>query len=382
MENLNSLLMVYTSNTHFAEDPLLNFNIGLEYEKLNQFASAFSYYLRAAERTYDIHLQYECLLRTSICFDSQKNRPFATKGQIQKAISLIPNRPEGYFLLAKCYENENQDNKWHDCYMVCNIGLQFINHGYNDLLTDVGYSNENLYFLKGLSSWWIGLCEDAREIMYDLQINYDIVDKQIKKAIDNNVLTMGYPNRYSIKTSKDQYSQVGQDIFVLESLNYKQNGYYLEIGSNDPIINNNTYLLESKYNWKGISIEIDGEMVKKFNHYRKNQCICKNALHINYASLLNNFKSPLIIDYLSIDCEPSETSFEVLKLILKSNYIFKIITFEHDYYVNNNSIKDQARQLLLSNGYDLIKSDVCCDIQQTKPFEDWFIFKQCIARNI
>ena len=48
------------------------------------------------------------------------------------------------------------------------------------------------------------------------------------------------------------YGQAEQDKFVLNMLNNKENGYFLEIGSNDPIHINNTYILEKDYNWKGI----------------------------------------------------------------------------------------------------------------------------------
>ena len=35
-------------------------------------------------------------------------------------------------------------------------------------------------------------------------------------------------------------SQAYQDLFVLKMLNYKRDGSFLEIGSNHPIIHNNT----------------------------------------------------------------------------------------------------------------------------------------------
>ena len=49
--------------------------------------------------------------------------------------------------------------------------------------------------------------------------------------------------------------QSEQDKFVLNILKNKKNGYFLEIGSNDPININNSYLLETKYDWKGIMVE-------------------------------------------------------------------------------------------------------------------------------
>ena len=47
-------------------------------------------------------------------------------------------------------------------------------------------------------------------------------------------------------------AQAEQDKFVLNVMKHKQNGYFLEIGSNDPIHMNNSYILESSYHWKDI----------------------------------------------------------------------------------------------------------------------------------
>ena len=43
---------------------------------------------------------------------------------------------------------------------------------------------------------------------------------------------------------KKTYSQAGQDLFVMNILNYIKNGYFIDIGCNDPDIGNNTRLLE------------------------------------------------------------------------------------------------------------------------------------------
>ena len=39
------------------------------------------------------------------------------------------------------------------------------------------------------------------------------------------------------------YSQAQQDVFILNILKGKQNGSFIELGSNDPIVINNTFLL-------------------------------------------------------------------------------------------------------------------------------------------
>ena len=51
------------------------------------------------------------------------------------------------------------------------------------------------------------------------------------------------------------YGQAQQDKFVLNMLNHKKDGLFLEIGSSHPIEFSNTFLLEKKYNWRGIMVE-------------------------------------------------------------------------------------------------------------------------------
>ena len=63
-------------------------------------------------------------------------------------------------------------------------------------------------------------------------------------------------------------SQSGQDKFILSVLKNKKNGYFLEIGSNDPILINNTYILEKDYNWKGIMVEYDGSFQNSYEIIR------------------------------------------------------------------------------------------------------------------
>jgi len=43
--------------------------------------------------------------------------------------------------------------------------------------------------------------------------------------------------------------------WVLELLEHKKNGYFIDIGCNDPVRSNNTWILEKKYAWEGIVVE-------------------------------------------------------------------------------------------------------------------------------
>ena len=58
--------------------------------------------------------------------------------------------------------------------------------------------------------------------------------------------------------------QAQQDKFVLKILKEKKDGYFLEIGSNDPVNINNTYVLEKNYNWKGIMVEYDASFLSSY----------------------------------------------------------------------------------------------------------------------
>ena len=54
---------------------------------------------------------------------------------------------------------------------------------------------------------------------------------------------------------KMSYSQFGQDLKVLSYHNNKSNGYFIEIGAGDGVLESNTYLLEKKYGWNGICVD-------------------------------------------------------------------------------------------------------------------------------
>ena len=53
----------------------------------------------------------------------------------------------------------------------------------------------------------------------------------------------------------------GQDAFALNINQFKTGGYFLEFGSQHPTNENNTYLLESEYNWKGLMFEWEDKYV-------------------------------------------------------------------------------------------------------------------------
>ena len=90
---------------------------------------------------------------------------------------------------------------------------------------------------------------------------------------------------------------------------------------------------------------------------------------------------PDTIDYLQIDCDPSETSYKVLTSIPFEKYKFAVITYEHDDYSDiTRSYKERARKYLTNYGYVLVASDIAPD--EWRNYEDWWIHPDLVDQHI
>jgi hypothetical protein len=76
-----------------------------------------------------------------------------------------------------------------------------------------------------------------------------LFSKEGKKALFDTKFLKAI-NADLLRSSK---AQLRQDIFVLNELNFKRDGYFVEFGATNGVDLSNTYLLEKGYNWKGIS---------------------------------------------------------------------------------------------------------------------------------
>jgi len=66
---------------------------------------------------------------------------------------------------------------------------------------------------------------------------------------------------------KISYSQGGIDLLLNHIFRNKKNGFYIDIGCNHPIKNNNTYLFYKK-GWSGINIDLDKKNIDLFKLFR------------------------------------------------------------------------------------------------------------------
>ena len=170
--------------------PVMNFNIAVEYEKLNQTASAVGFYLRAAEYGYSTHplITYSSLLRVSICMEGQKDRNWTVSNTLLQAIAYLPDRPEGYFLMSRFYE---RSGSWQESYTFAEMGLARASSRHTGLPVDVEYIGEaGLVFQKAVAGWWIGRMDESKNLFLALLAGQGL-PMNYREAVSNNLVRLG-----------------------------------------------------------------------------------------------------------------------------------------------------------------------------------------------
>ena len=388
---MNKELINYIQDS---DSDVANFDLAFWYDNQGHLSPACSYYLRCSELTKDKLLSYECLLRLYVCYKKLSNRDYTCENLLKNALNLCPKKPEAYFLLSQFYEYKSN---WLDSYLYASLGLELSDCESSDIKNNFGYESKYmLIFQKAVASWWCGKPKEARILFRKLKDEYgDKLNEYYFKLIEKNIITLGSGPDWesSVRYNKlenelkfkfegcdkieKNFSQVCQDLFVLGALNGKKNGTYLEIGSAHSFHNSNTALLETKFGWKGIGIEMKPELAQLHVNDRKNKVLCENALKIDYEKLLKeNFEGD-IIDYLQIDIEPSSNTFEALLLIPFDKYKFRVITYEHDHYVDmTRSFREKSRRYFRNMGYTLIFNDIAP--VEGCSFEDWWVHEDLV----
>lgn len=180
------------------------------------------------------------------------------------------------------------------------------------------------------------------------------------------------------------YSQAWQDEFVNNLLNFKRDGFFIDIGSTDGMNQSNSYFFESQMSWKGICVE---RGIGYAEHYKNNRtCVFLNedALEINYKNIFEINSFPTRIDYLSVDVD--ESSANALRKLPLNDYRFSVITIEHDAYRFGDSLRDDERNILKNHNYVILFKDVLvplgCGMGPNLPFEDWWIDQSVFQEKV
>lgn len=165
-------------------DGKTNFDLAYCYEDQKQLASAFGYYLRAAQHSNDNLLIYESLLRAAFCFEQQGERPFSTKHLFEYAIGAAPERPEAYYHICRFLE---WSADWAQILLFASVGYATTAAAHAPPLTDLNYPGAfALKFYRALSLYHLGDAENSLKLFAELS-NDKTVDEFYEPLVKNNV---------------------------------------------------------------------------------------------------------------------------------------------------------------------------------------------------
>ncbi len=232
-----------------------------------------------------------------------------------------------------------------------------------------------------------------------LRTEGELLSHELSLALNQGALTQieeNDPRRYQ-RLSR---SQLGQDLWALEKLNWKREGFFVEFGATDGVLLSNSWLLEKHFDWQGICAEPNPKLFEQLQQNRSCQlsqaCIFRSSgkrmnfvladayggladlarddQHLDkrnaYADvgemidvtttslldLLDQMHAPEMIDYISIDTEGSELA--ILEGMDWSRYQFRCITVEHNFTAQRQGIQ----ALLEGQGYS----------RQEAEWDDWY----------
>lgn len=271
---------------------------------------------------------------------------------------------------------------------------KLIKKGFNSF----GFDVLNLRAVEKLNNLQVSNQAKIEELKLEVdRLNYSVSKFTFGNKKQLEILSLNNKNCGSISNA-----QLAQDLFVLDYLKQKRNGFFVEFGATDGQYLSNTFLLEKEFGWTGILAEpakawrdrlhknrdciIDhrcvwskSDEVLTFNETRegelstvdlfvdadwhagkRNEKTIYKVETISLNNLLSEYNAPFEIDYLSIDTEGSE--FEILNAFDFSKYRIKIITVEHNF----TPARQDLNKLLTSNGFKRV-------FETISQFDDWYI---------
>ena len=208
---------------------------------------------------------------------------------------------------------------------------------------------------------------------------------------------------YVFLNRNESKSQILQDLWVCYELNEKREGFFVELGATNGLVNSNTWLLENKLQWKGILAEpnpfwhslltvncnstvdhrcvhsVSGEMVSFLatedsdpelssiaafangDHFAEVRASVTpiQVKTVSLNDLLLEHNAPADIDYLSIDTEGSE--YEILSHFDFGRYRVNLISVEQ-----NRNTEAKIESLLRRHGFRRV-------FKEFSQWDGWYI---------
>lgn len=214
--------------------------------------------------------------------------------------------------------------------------------------------------------------------------------QQMFKGFFDSTKATEFPNTKTTEFPLSN-SQASQDLFVLLMTQYKRGGTFLEIGSNDPVKTNNSFLLESAYGWTGIMVEYDATFKDAYKSLRPgSKHVFQDARTVDYAGLIGSLGqetsvSLCTMDYLQIDLDVNNRStldtLEILDKTVFDTTKFAVVTFEHDIYTGDYfDTRAKSREIFGRRGYQLVCPDVAVFFNGARcEFEDWYVHPDLVT---
>tara|TARA_R110000765_G_scaffold342107_1_gene432184 strand:- start:1634 stop:2461 length:828 start_codon:yes stop_codon:yes gene_type:complete len=202
---------------------------------------------------------------------------------------------------------------------------------------------------------------------------------------------------------------------------------FLDIGASSAVLGNNTFLLEKELGWGGLCFDLreEGTGVTATTFTNKGGTYEERGVELHnvdcttpaFLNILKENSFPQIVDYVSMDVDAASIP-TLLNLVETGGYIFKFLTYEHDYHYSRNhnlslrhrdvipqgtlnketevyesgvdhlwtqpfsqegidARKYRAKDMLQAKGYLLLFEDVCFETGGgLHPMEDWWINPQ------
>jgi FkbM family methyltransferase len=235
-----------------------------------------------------------------------------------------------------------------------------------------------------------------------------LIPNSIKRYIRNKLLSTVSK---MFDTNTITYSQSGEDIILRNIFNFKENGFFIDVGAYNPIILSNTYYFYSIKNWSGINFDACPGSMDLFHQIRSSDINIEAAIsdeeseltyyYIDKFSSMNSFSKEFLlnnnaydkvtkeipikterletlldkhliinkkIDFMSVDVEGKDLS------VLRSNnweiYRPKIVIVETKNTCINEIHSTSIAKFMTSVGYEIISIVYQSDDEKNVIFRD------------
>lgn len=195
--------------------------------------------------------------------------------------------------------------------------------------------------------------------------------------------------------------ELGQDLFVLDTLQGRNHGYFVEFGAMDGRAYSNTYILEKHFAWSGIVAECNPRFWPELDSNRschkddravydmtdlELEFVCLGhgfsglarpgvrydasvitVRTVSLNDLLHEHGAPQRIDYISMDTEGSELA--ILQTFDWSQWQVAVWTIEHNHQEPARGI---IREIMTAHGYQRVRED-------QSQYDDWFVHQSVLS---